>query len=104
MGNFKGINIKNRIYYFFNDMIYVKDFNSSLLKQVKNHTKKDIGIYKIGYVTMKKIYDYENISRVNPLYLIIGKVDGSIEGNTKNSYLVFDSTDDKNKEVLTKYF
>ena len=48
---------------------------------------------------MKKIYD-----RVNPLYLIIGKVDGSIEGNTKNSYLVFDSTDDKNKEVLTKYF
>ena len=53
---------------------------------------------------MKKIYDYENISRVNPLYLIIGKVDGSIKGNTKNSYLVFDSTDDKNKEVLTKYF
>ena len=53
---------------------------------------------------MKKIYDYENISRVNSLYLIIGKVDGSIEGNTKNSYLVFDSIDDKNKEVLTKYF
>ena len=53
---------------------------------------------------MKKIYDYKNISSVNSLYLIIGKVDGSIEGNTKNSYLVFDSIDDKNKEVLTKYF
>ena len=53
---------------------------------------------------MKKVYDYENISSVNSLYLIIGKVDGFIERNTKNSYLVFDSTNDKNKDVLTKYF
>ena len=65
---------------------------------------KDISIYEIGYVTMKKVYDYENISSVNSLYLIIGKVNGFIEGNTKNSYLVFDSTNHKNKDVLTKYF
>ena len=97
MGNIKGVNIKNRPYYFFLRLWF------KLIK-IGQKSYKDIGIYKIGYVTMKKIYDYKNISSVNSLYLIIGKVDGSIEGNTKNSYLVFDSIDDKNKEVLTKYF
>ena len=36
------------------------------------------------------------------MYLIIGKVDGYIEENDGNKYLVFDSTDE-NKEVLKKY-
>ena len=30
-------------------------------------------MYNIGYITIKKIGDYENIYSVNPLYLIIGK-------------------------------
>ena len=36
------------------------------------------------------------------MHLIIGKVDGYIEKNNGNKYLVFDSTDE-NKEVLKKY-
>ena len=32
MGNIKQINIKNRTYYFFNDMINIKTFDSNLLK------------------------------------------------------------------------
>ena len=32
MGNIKQINIKNQTYYFFNDMINIKDFDSNLLK------------------------------------------------------------------------
>ena len=68
---------------------------------------KDIDIYYIGYITIKRIGDCENIYRENPLYLIIGKVDGHIECNSieeKNNskYLVFDYTDG-NKEVLKKY-
>ena len=39
MGNIKQINIKNRTYYFFNDMIDIKTFDPSLLKIDKNHTK-----------------------------------------------------------------
>ena len=35
MGNIKQTNIKNRVYYFFNDMINIKDFDSSLLKANK---------------------------------------------------------------------
>ena len=34
MGNIKEINIKSQTYYFFNDMINIEDFNSSLLKIV----------------------------------------------------------------------
>ena len=48
---------------------------------------------------LKKNFDCENIYSVNPLHLIIGKVDGHIEEKNKSKYLVFDSTDE-NKEVL----
>ena len=72
MENIKEINIKNRTYYFFNDMINIKDFNSSSLKLGKK-SYKDIGIYNIGYITIIEIDVYENICCVNSLYLIIGK-------------------------------
>ena len=38
-GNNKKINIKNRTYYFFNDMINITNFDPSLIKIDKNHTK-----------------------------------------------------------------
>ena len=72
MENIKEINIKNRTYYFFNDMINIKDFNSSSLKLGKK-SYKDIGIYNIWYIAIKEIDVYENICCVNSLYLIIGK-------------------------------
>ena len=93
----KSINIKNRTYYFFNDMISIEAFDSNLLKVDKKSYKNNV-IYHIGYITIKEIDDYKNIYRVNPLYLIIGKVDGHIEGKNGSKYLVLDSTD-KNKEV-----
>ena len=47
MRNIKQINIKNRTYYFFNGMINIKDFDSSLLK-INKKSCKNIGIYNIG--------------------------------------------------------
>ena len=101
MGNIKQISITNRTYYFFNDMINIKDFDSSQLK-IDKKSYKNVGIYYVGYITIKSISDYENINSVNPLYLIIAEVDGYIEENNKNKYLTFASTD-KNKKVLEKY-
>ena len=75
MPNIKQVNIKNRTYYFFNDMINIKIFDSSLLK-IGQKSYKSFGIYYIGYITVKSISDYENINIVNSLYLIIGKVYG----------------------------
>ena len=78
MGNIKQININNWTYYSLNDMINIKVFDSRLLK-IDKRSYKNIGIYNIGYVTIKKIDDYENVYSVNPLYLMIGKVIGHIE-------------------------
>ena len=40
---------------------------------------KDIDIYYIGYVTVKKIANCNNINSVNPLYLMIDKMIGHFE-------------------------
>ena len=78
MGVVKQIDIKNRTYYFYNDMINIKKFDSNLLK-IDKKSYKDIGIYNIGYITIKKIDDYESIYSVNPLYLRIDHANGYIE-------------------------
>ena len=53
MGNIKQINIKNKTYHFYNDIINIKDFDSSLLKLNKK-LFKNIAIYYIGYITKKR--------------------------------------------------
>ena len=101
MGTTKQINIKNRTYYFYNDIIDLENFDARLLK-IDKKSYKDIGIYNIGYITKKKIDDCININSVNPLYLNITHSNGYIEEKGVNKYLVFDSTDE-NKELLKKY-
>ena len=101
MGKVKQINIKNRTYYFYNNQINLKDFDAKLLK-ISKKSYKNIDIYYIGYITIKKIDDYESIYSVNPLYLRIDHANGYIEEKGVNKYLVFDSTDE-NKELLKKY-
>ena len=95
MRNIKEINIKNRTYYFFNDMINIKSVDSSLLK-INKKSYKNIDNHYFGYIKMKSISDYKSINSVNPLYLIIG------EASNGDKCLVFASTD-KIKDVLTKY-
>ena len=100
MGTVKQVDIKNRTYYFYNDIIYLESFKSNLLKLDKK-SYRDIGIYNIGYITIKKIGDYENIYSANPLYLRIAHANGYIEEKGVNKYLIFDSIDE-NKELLKK--
>ena len=78
MGKVKQIDIKNRTYYFNNDIINIEDFNSSLLK-IDKKLYKDIDIYYIGFITVKKNGDCENIYSVNPFHLMIGKLHQHIE-------------------------
>ena len=59
---------------------------------------KDIGIYNIGYITIKKIGDCKNINSVNPLYLRTTHASGNIEEINGEKYIVFDSID-KNREL-----
>ena len=101
MGEVKQINIKNRTYYFYNDIIDLKNFDARLLK-IDKKSYKNIGIYNIGYITIKKIDDCENIYSVNPLDLLINHASGYIEEKDANKYLIFDSADE-NKELLNNY-
>ena len=82
MGKIKKIEIKNRTYYFYNDIINIEEFNSKLLK-IDKKSYKDIDIYYIGYIAIIKLGDCESIYSVNPLYLIISKIDGHIECEKK---------------------
>ena len=91
MKNIKQINIKNRTYYFFKDMINLKTFAPSLIK-INNKLCKNIGFYHLGQITIKIISDCENINSVNQLYLIVGDVDGYIEESNRKKYLTFASS------------
>ena len=71
----KQMNIKNGSYYFYNDLINIKDFHPKLLNLDKK-ISMDIDIYYIGYVTKK---DECKINSVNPLYLLFHRIDGFIE-------------------------
>ena len=73
MGKIRQINIKNWTYYFYNDQIDLKDFDARLLK-IDKKDYNEIDIYYIGYVTVKKIANCNNINSVNPLYLIINEM------------------------------
>ena len=104
-GETKQINIKNRTYYCYNDEIDLKDFDARLLK-IDKKDYNEIDVHYIGYVTIKKIGDYNNINSVNPLCLMINEMVGHFECNSgeeknENKYLVLHEIDE-NKEVLEK--
>ena len=92
MGKVKKLNIKNWTYYYFNDIINIKDFHSNLLR-IDKKQYKDIDIHYIGYITVKKIDDCENINSVNPLYLMIHSATGYFKEKYAEKYLVLDSTE-----------
>ena len=95
----KQINIKNRTYYFYNDLININDFDPKLLKLGKK-TSMNIDIYFIGYVTKKDEYE---INSVNPLYLIVHIIDGFIEEEEEGDKYLNIAFTDRNREVLKKY-
>ena len=61
MGEVKQINIKNRTYYYYNNQINLKDFDVRLLKTEKKDYK-ETDIYYIGYVTVKKNRNCDNLT------------------------------------------
>ena len=93
----KQINIKSRTYYFCNNFINIKNFDPKLLKLDKK-SFKNRAVYHIGYITKKDEYE---INSVNPLYLLLHRIDGFIEGKEGSKYLNIASTD-SNSEVLKK--
>ena len=70
---FKKINTKTRTYYFYNDLINIKNVNINSLELDK---KGALGndVYYIGYITKKPQW---NVNSVNSPYLMINRIKGS---------------------------
>ena len=63
----KEINMKNRTYYFYNNIIDLDEFDESKIKIGKKDFN-DIDIYYLGCEYMKKITECNIIKSVNRLY------------------------------------
>ena len=70
--------------------------------KVDKKNYKEIDIYYIGYVIVKKIANCNNINSVNPLYLMINEMIGHFKEKNESRYLVLDDVDE-NREVSKKY-
>ena len=100
METIKQINIKNRTYYFCNDIINLDEFDENKIrvdKKVFNNTD----IYYLGYEHKKKISECNVINSVNPLHLKITDIKGQF-GKSKDDtwYLVISNKDDVYKKLV----
>ena len=70
-----------------------------MLKISEQHYK-DIDIYYIGYIAIKKIGDCENTHSVSPLYLLVNQASGYIEEKNGKKYLIFYCSANESKGLL----
>ena len=95
----KEINIKNRIYYFYNDIIDLDEFDKSKVK-VDEKVFSDTDIYYLGYEHKKNISECNVIKCVTPLSLRIVDIKGQFDkGKDDAWYLVISYKDDVSKKL-----
>ena len=90
------LNIKSRTYYFYNDLINIKNLNNNKLKLDKKGVLEN-NVYYIGYITKKPQW---HVFSVNPLYLMINKIKGHFEEVDGDKYLIINS---ENGDIMQKY-
>ena len=96
----KEINIKNRTYYFYNNIINLCEFDESKIK-VDKKDFNDIDIYYLGYKHEKKNSKCNVLNSVNPLSLRIININGQFEkGKDDAWYLVVSDKDDVYKKLV----
>ena len=78
----KLLEIKTKINYNWDDIIYINDFNADLLEIIKRESRIGANIYHIGYV-LDPDYDYNTIK---PLYFVVARLIGYIEEIEGSSY------------------
>ena len=71
----KSLKIKSQSYYYWNDTIYIDDFDIRYFKINKRESQAGIDIYYIGYLLYKLEYI---MNSVIPLYLNVKSLLGSV--------------------------
>ena len=90
------LNIKSETYYFYNDLMNIKNFNNNKLKLDKKNVLHN-DVYYIGYITKKTLW---HVFSVNPLYLMVNKIKGHFEEVDGDKYLIISS---ENGIIMRKY-
>ena len=95
----KSLKMKNQSYYYWNDLIFIDDFNIKFFEIVKRESRIGDDIYYIGYVVNKLEYD---TNTVKPLCLIVKSLLESVEkiDGSSDRYLVIDKS---NIEVINVF-
>ena len=92
----KQLNIESRTYYFYYDLINIKNFNTNNLKLDKICVLGN-DVYYIGYVIKKPQW---NVNSVNSLYLMINRIKRNFEEKNEDKYLIISS---ENGDIMQKY-
>ena len=90
------INIKSKAYYFYNDLINIKNFNNNKLKLDKKGVLGN-DVYYIGYITKRPQW---NVNSVNLLYLMINRIKGHFEEIDGDKYLI---SSPETGDIIQKY-
>ena len=91
----KSLKIKTKTNYYWNDIVYINDFDVNSLEIIKRESRIASNIYYTGYA-LNSDYDYDTIK---PLYLVINPLIGyieEIEGSSDKYLVVAKSVPNKN--------
>ena len=97
--NIKSLKIKKQCYCYWNDIIFIDDFDAKYFKITKRESRVGIDIYYIGYILYTLEY---STNSVKPLYLIVKSLLGSVEkiDGSSDRYLIIDKS---NIEVINVF-
>ena len=96
----KSLEIKTKIYYNWDDIVYINDFDVNSLEIIKRESTTGANIYCIGYV-LNLYYDYNTMK---PLYLVINRLIAYIEEieGSSDKYLVV-RTSIRNQKIIHSF-
>ena len=92
----KSLKIKKQSFYYWNDIIFINNFDIEFLKIAKRESRIGVDTYYMGYVVNKLEYDTNSVKH---LYLSVKSLLGSVEkiDGSSGRYLVIDKS---NIEVI----
>ena len=92
--------IRNHIYFFFDDIIKIKNFDPNNIK-IDEKSYMNILIYYIGYAMIKNL-KYINVNSVNPIYLVFSTVNRYFVEINGNKYLTLVPTNESRQKKKKK--
>ena len=69
----KSLKIKNQLYYYWNDIIFIDDFNIKFLKINKRESKIGVSIKPLYLIIKSLLGSVEKIDRLSDRYIVVDK-------------------------------